>query len=141
METTLLTTKVKTKACFLILYCLCCQQYFLETSARIKKSDVAKYLIHRKADRAGDVFSFLFKQGCHHARCNPTNVMQFCANLAADSTSSPKNFPYSCSCKFSADSADSANTLTFLPEEGKCVTDKNAINSLTGAFGVVRVAV
>ena len=134
METTLLTTKVKAKSCFLIL-CLCCQQYFLETSARISKSDVAKYLIQRKAGRAGDVFSVLFKQGCHQDRCNPTNLDKFCANLSAYSTSSPENFSYSCSCKFSP------GTLTFLPEEGKCVTDKEASNSLSGAFVVVRGAV
>ena len=134
METTLLTTKVKAKSCFLIL-CLCCQQYFLETSARIKKSDVAKYLIQRKDGHAADVFSVLFKQGCHQDRCNPTNLDNFCANLSAEQPPAPQDFPYTCSCKYLA------GTLTFLPEEGKCVTNTKASESLTGAFGVVRDAV
>ena len=134
METTLLTTKVKAKSCFLIL-CLCCQQYFLETSARIKKSDVAKYVIQRRGGLRGDAFSVVFKQGCHQDRCNPTNLYNFCADLSAEPPSSPQNFPCSCSCKYLP------GTLTFLPEEGKCVTDKNASKSLTGAFGVVWGAV
>jgi len=125
METALLTTKVKVKTCFFILY-LCCQHYFLETNASIKKSDVAKYLIRRKAGRdVGDVFSVTFKQGCLQDRCNPTDKNKFCANLSADSTSSP----YSCSCK--------SPTPTFLPEGGKCVTNEEASKSLNGEFGVV----
>jgi len=129
METTLLTTKVKVKTCFFIILYLCCQHYFLETSASIKESDVAKYLIHRKAGLgAGDIFSVLFKQGCHQDRCNPKDEDKFCENLSAYSTSSPENFPHSCSCK--------SSTRTFLPERGTCGADDEASKYLTGEFGV-----
>lgn len=126
-QTPLYTTKVKAKSYLLIFY-LCCQQVFLETSASISKSDVAKYLIQRKSEDAGDVFSVLFKQGCHQDRCNPTDKREFCAALSADeATSSPKNFSYSCSCKFAS--------KTFLPEKGKCFKDQEAGVNLKGAFG------
>ena len=122
METTLWTTKVKVKSCFFILY-LCCQQYFLETSASIKKTDVAKYLIERKTGRAVDEFSVLFKQGCDQKRCNPT-----CGDLSADSiTGSRENFNRSCSCKY--------RSRTFLPQKGKCLPDNQVANTLKGEFG------
>lgn len=127
-ETTLHTTKVKAKSCLFILY-LCCQQYFLETSgsASIKKSDVAKYLIQGKLGSAVDIFSVLFQQGCHQDRCNPENMVKFCANLSADSTPSPENFTYSCSCKYAS--------KTFLPEKGECLPDNQTATNLKGAFG------
>lgn len=125
-QTPLYTTKVKAKSYLLIFY-LCCQQVFLETSASISKSDVAKYLIQRNSKDVGDVFSVLFKQSCHQDRCNPANMGEFCANLSAyEASSSPKNFSYSCSCK--------SGSETFLPEKGKCLTDQEAGVNLKGAF-------
>lgn len=120
METKLLTTKVKVKSCALILY-LCCQQYFLETNASIKKSDVAKYLIERRRGSREDIFSVLFKQGCHQNRYNPT-----CANLSAYDHAFRENFTRTCICN--------QHYKTFLPEEGKCLSHKQAANSLKGGF-------
>ena len=122
METKLLTTKVKVKSCvFYILY-LCCQQYFLETNAKIKKSDVAKYLIERELDSRQDTFSVLFKQGCHQNRCNPT-----CGKLSAeDPAASRENFTRTCSCLFASG--------TFLPEKGKCFSHNATANNLKGGF-------
>jgi len=120
METKLLTTKVKVKSCVFILY-LCCQQYFLETKASIKKSDVAKYLIERELGSSQDTFSVLFKQGCQQNRYNPT-----CADLLAYDVRTRENFTQTCSCKYA--------NRTFLPERGKCLSDNQAANNLTGGF-------
>lgn len=121
-QTSLFTTKVKVKSCFFILY-LCYQQYFLETNASINKSDVAKYLIERRAGRSQDEFSVLFKQGCHdQALCNLT-----CADLSAEHTTSRENFTRTCSCPY--------KSRTFLPEKGKCLTVKQSADNLKGGFG------
>ena len=86
---------------------------------------MAKYLIERKSDDESDKFSILFKQGCHQNRCKPT-----CADLSAeDPAVSRENFNLSCSCPY--------NFGTFLPQEGKCLSNNQTAKNLKGAFGVV----
>ena len=83
---------------------------------------MAKYLIQRKSADNMDVFSVLLRQACSNGgRCKS------CAGLsAADPASSVANFSLSCACSY--------HYRTFLPEKGKCLTDKEVVNALKGAF-------
>ena len=115
-EATMYTAKVKEKFCFFLFF-LCFQQLVIEAkSAGIKQSDVAKYVIQRKAVDRGDQFLVSYKRAC-----KKNGSCKSCSDLSADEISSEE-----CGCKYSS--------RTFLPEKGKCLTDSEAAAALKGAL-------
>ncbi len=84
---------------------------------------MAKYLIHRKLADRGDVFNVLYKKTCKPAGgCKPS-----CSDLSAYQVPSLADFSYSCGCPTAS--------RTFLPEEGKCLANEKAGETLGGAGG------